>query len=84
MSCVYILKSYKTKKYYVGSSRENDAKKRLEAHNSGKIKSTKYGKPWKLVNKEFFDSYTIARKRELFLKSGKGRSIIAMEAWPSG
>ncbi|HAM39591.1 MAG TPA: endonuclease, partial [Elusimicrobia bacterium] len=83
MPCVYILKSQKSEKYYVGSSRENDAKTRVEAHNSGKIRSTKYGKPWKLINEEYFNSYTIARKRELFLKSGKGRGIIK-ERWPSG
>ncbi|HAX61351.1 MAG TPA: hypothetical protein DCX95_02160 [Elusimicrobia bacterium] len=45
MPCVYILKSQKTGKHYIGSSRECDAILRLASHNSGRTKSTKFGRP---------------------------------------
>ena len=50
MYCVYILKSLKKKKYYVGHT--SDLKKRLKEHNSGKTKSTKGYIPWIVVHKE--------------------------------
>ena len=61
----------------------------MDAHNKGKTKSTKSGKPWILMYYENFPDYTQARKRELFLKTGQGRKFISeklsqMEGWPSG
>lgn len=76
MPCIYVLKSEKTGKTYVGSSREKNAEKRLAEHNSGKTLSTKHGTPWKLVHQEQYADYTDARKRELFLKSGRGRELV--------
>jgi putative endonuclease len=73
MPCAYVLLSEKTNKHYTGSSRENDPFSRIKEHNSGRVKSTKSGMPWKLVYFEVFDEYTVARKREIFLKSGVGR-----------
>jgi putative endonuclease len=62
--------------HYVGSSRADDPRSRLVAHNSGKTRSTKRGRPWVLVHSEKYDSYKDAGKREIFLKSGFGRSLI--------
>jgi putative endonuclease len=76
MPCVYIIYSDSTKKHYVGSSREDSAEMRITAHNAGRTKSTKFGKPWKLLFQENYPDYTSARKRELFLKSGLGRKYI--------
>ncbi len=76
MACVYILYSKKRNHFYKGSSHENGHLSRLEAHNAGKVKSTKAGIPWELVHVEFFDEYSLARKRELFLKTGPGRTWI--------
>ena len=48
--CVYLLKSVKTGKSYVGCT--NNVKRRLRQHNgeiSGGGKWTKTGRPWKLV-----------------------------------
>ena len=73
MSCVYILYSNSTKKFYTGSSRKNDVSSRLTAHNTGKTRSTKNGRPWTVVIIEIYQNYTAARKREIFLKSGVGR-----------
>ncbi len=74
MFYVYILKSSVTKKLYKGSTQ--DLRKRFEEHNSGKVKSTKNGKPWSLIYYEAFISKTDARREELFLKTGKGRERI--------
>lgn len=73
-------------KSYTGSTHENDPNKRFQNHNSGKVKSTKSGRPWKLVYTEKFDNYTEARKRELFLKTGKGRELLknVLEGCQSG
>jgi len=76
MACIYILLSGTTKKFYVGSSRENNAGSRLKSHNSGKTRSTKCGRPWLVVYEERYENYRDARKREFFLKSGVGRKWI--------
>ena len=76
MPCAYVLRSKKTGKQYVGSSHSNSAAKRVAEHNAGKSRWTKAGMPWILVHEEYFESYTEARKRENFLKSGQGRKQI--------
>ena len=73
MAVIYVLFSKSKNQFYVGSSRADDLVIRIKAHNSGKVKSTKFGKPWIEIAKELFNSYTDARKREIFLKSGVGR-----------
>ena len=75
MATIYILYSKKTNKFYTGSSRTNTAS-RLMAHNTGHTQSTKSGKPWILVLEEWYETYTEARQRENFLKSGVGRKWI--------
>ena len=76
MACVYILYSQSLRKFYTGSSRDNDARMRLMAHNAGRTKSTKAGRPWLIVIEESYANYMDARKRENFLKSGIGRKWI--------
>jgi len=73
MACTYVLYSKTTDKRYIGSSREDTANVRLSSHNSGKTRSTKYGRPWVILYEEKFKDFTTARKREIFLKSGVGR-----------
>jgi putative endonuclease len=68
---VYILKSSKYRKTYVGYS--NDINRRLKEHNSGKVSYTKKYKPWKIICLETYKSLTEARQRERYLKSGAGR-----------
>ena len=72
MCWVYVIKSLKDGKLYIGSTRF-DVNKRLQIHNRGSVRWTKSHRPWKLVYKEKFPNYTQARKRELFLKTGVGR-----------
>jgi putative endonuclease len=51
-------------------------KERLREHNDGKSKFTKSYLPWKLVYYEAHISKTLARKSELFYKTGQGRRQI--------
>lgn len=76
MACVYVIYSQTVKEFYIGSSRENDSQMRLMAHNAGRTKSTKAGRPWFIVVQENYTNYTEARKRENFLKSGIGRKWV--------
>jgi len=69
---VYILKSTKTKRFYIGCT--TDCAKRLIEHNLGKTKSTKPYRPWKLIYTEDFKDKQTAYKREWFLKHPKGYS----------
>ena len=76
MACIYINFSKSINKFYIGSSRENNAQKRFASHNTGKVRSTKSGRPWALIHQEIYKNYTEGRKRELFLKTGMGRKWI--------
>jgi len=72
---LYILKSEKHKRYYVGSS--DDPERRLVTqHNNGFVKSTKSGIPWIIVFKQKYDSLANARKIEFKLKKYHSRVII--------
>ncbi len=71
MCWVYVLKSNKDQKFYIGSTR--NLENRVNSHNKGKVRSTKARRPLALVHKEEHDSITSARQRENFLKSGQGR-----------
>ncbi len=74
MYFVYVLKSEKDKKFYIGIT--NNIEKRLKQHNDGNNFSTKYRKPFILVYYEIKENRQEARKREKFLKSGCGRELV--------
>ncbi|HAF96409.1 MAG TPA: hypothetical protein DER10_07490 [Elusimicrobia bacterium] len=76
MASVYVLYSEALDKFYTGSTRTENANTRLVAHNHGKTRFTKAGRPWKLVYEENCRNYTEARRRENFLKSGAGRKWV--------
>jgi putative endonuclease len=80
---VYVLRC-SDQRLYTGSTR--DLQKRLQAHSTGSVKTTKNRRPFALVYTEEFASYSEARKRELYLKSGTGREWLKRqsERWPSG
>jgi len=69
MYYIYILKSKKTGKYYIGYTR--DLKERLKYHNSGWTPSLRKHIPLEVVRIEEFRYYDEARKRELQVKSYK-------------
>jgi predicted GIY-YIG superfamily endonuclease len=47
------------------------------AHNGGRVKATRYLRPWKFVYVEEHDSSTEARKREWSLKKMKSRTYLS-------
>ncbi len=67
---VYILKSQKTKKHYIGFT--DNLERRLGEHNSGKTVSLKFHIPLELIYTERFDSREEACEREKKIKSYKG------------
>ena len=71
MYCVYVLKSLKDGKRYIGCT--SDLNRRLKEHNSGRTKSLKNRKPLIVIYKEEIKQKEEAFKREKYLKSGKGR-----------
>ncbi len=74
MPYVYILRSLKNKRYYIGST--NDLVRRLSEHNRGHTKSTRFSKPFKLVFNQEYQTLIKARQIELKLKRFKSRHII--------
>lgn len=71
MFYVYILKSKKDDKSYIGST--NDLKSRMKLHNSGRILSTKLRRPLTLIYYEAYLAEGDARRREQKLKNfGQG------------
>ena len=70
MYCVYILKSQKTGRYYIGQT--ESIEDRLMTHNKGVVKSTKNGMPWKMIHTESFSTRSEAFLREREIKNYKG------------
>jgi len=70
MYFVYILKSLRDNKYYIGSTSNVEA--RLAYHNAGRQRSTKHRIPFELVYKEEYPTKEEALRREKQIKSYKG------------
>ncbi|MFQ5798898.1 MAG: GIY-YIG nuclease family protein [Bacteroidota bacterium] len=66
---VYILKSERAERYYIGST--EDFATRLVVHNGPRARWTKRFQPWRVVHTEEFVLRGEALKRERFLKSLK-------------
>ncbi len=73
---VYVLISLKDKRFYVGYT--ETIEKRLLEHENGRVPSTKYRRPLKLLHYEFYINKTDAKAREVFLKSGFGREQLRL------
>ena len=71
MFYVYVLKSLKDHMYYFGQS--NNPEKRLKLHNSGKVKSTKYRRPFILIGYKTFKTRNEARWFEYQIKHHSDR-----------
>lgn len=74
MFYVYILVSVEKNTKYIGFT--SDLKARLQRHNEGQVLSTKANRPWELLYYEAYRNSTLARKAELFYKTGQGRRQI--------
>ncbi|MDP2676173.1 MAG: GIY-YIG nuclease family protein [bacterium] len=77
MYYVYILLSEKDGQLYIGST--PDLKARIKKHNLGYVIATKYRRPLKLLYYETYISSIDAKRREKFLKGGKGREELKVQ-----
>ncbi|MGK9478026.1 GIY-YIG nuclease family protein, partial [Melioribacter sp. OK-6-Me] len=71
MFYVYVLRSLKDNKRYIGLT--NDIARRFSEHQRGLVKSTRNRRPFELTYYESFSQKSDAMKREKFFKTGKGR-----------
>jgi putative endonuclease len=71
MFYVYVLRSLRTGRRYVGSC--EDRQERLRRHNAGESKATRHGTPWMLIHSEPCASRTEAVRRERYFKTGRRR-----------
>ena len=76
MYYVYILKSQKDGKLYIGST--GNLKQRFKNHKNGQVISTKHRRPLILILYEAFLKKTDALRREKYFKTSKGKSTIKM------
>jgi len=74
MYYVYVLRSDKDSKFYVGYTK--DLRARIKFHNEGKVKSTKNRVPLKLIYYEACLNQQDALKREKYLKTNYGKRYI--------
>jgi len=75
MCFVYVLRSKKNNKRYIGST-SKDVQIRLNEHNTGSCQWTRYNGPFELVYADqCFDTREV-REIEKFLKSGQGRQCL--------
>ncbi|MSP38764.1 MAG: GIY-YIG nuclease family protein [Deltaproteobacteria bacterium] len=72
MFYVYVLRSLKNNKRYIGYTSKAPTDK-LKEHNGGATRWTRQNRPFVLIHHEEFGDSKTARQRELFLKSGRGR-----------
>lgn len=77
MFYVYILLSEKDGKLHTGFS--PDLKARIIKHNNGFVKSTKSRLPVKLIYYEAYENELDARRREIYLKGGKGKGELKVQ-----
>ena len=74
MYYVYILRSLKDKKFYIGYT--NDLRRRFKEHNDGKVTSKKYRMPFEILYYEACRNQDDALHREKYLKSTYGHKYI--------
>jgi len=71
MYIVYILLSLKDKRTYTGHTK--NFSNRLLAHNKGRVTATKHRYPFEVLYTEECKDIYVAKRRELYWKSGGGR-----------
>lgn len=71
---VYILFNRQKNFIYIGYS--EDIKQRVQDHNNGFSKSTKAYLPLELIHYEAYRNKKDAKRRELYLKTNRGRTTL--------
>ncbi len=74
MYYTYVLHSSRDGKWYTGAS--SDLKARLKEHEHGKVPSTRFRRPLRLVSYEACLEAEDAYRRERFLKTGKAKRYL--------
>jgi putative endonuclease len=74
MHYVYVLRSLKDSKFYIGYT--ENLERRLNEHNDGKVTSTKHRSPFELVYYEACKNQKDALRRERYLKTTYGKRYI--------
>lgn len=77
MYCVYFLLSSVNRDLYIGSA--ENLEKRVKLHNTGKVRSTKAYKPWRLLDHEVYNTRSEAVRRERFLKTGQQKEMLKIK-----
>ena len=77
MFYIYILFSDKDRQLYIGYT--PDLIKRIEKHQKGFVSSTKFRRPLKLIYYESYLESPDAKRREKFLKGGKGHNELKIQ-----
>lgn len=77
MYYVYILFSEKDKQLYTEFS--DDLRARFTKHEKGFVKATKHRRPLKLIYYEAYENEFDARRREVYLKGGNGKSTLKIQ-----
>jgi len=76
---VYVLKSEKTGRRYIGSCENLET--RVRRHNLGHSKATRHGMPWTLIHSETSCNRAEATRKERYYKSGRGRDELKQLQW---
>ena len=76
MFYVYVLSSLQQKYLYVGLT--DNLNRRLKEHQTGKSRSTRSRRPFKLILVEKYKYRWEARNREKYLKSGIGKEFLTL------
>lgn len=74
MYYAYVLRSGRDGRWYTGMTA--DLRERVRAHDRGKVLSTRYRRPLELVYYEACRSESDAKRRELYLKTGRGKKYL--------
>lgn len=77
MYYVYVLFSHKDRLLYTGFS--TDLKARFSKHEPGLVKATKFRRPLQLIYYESYLKELDARRREIYLKGGKGKNELKIQ-----
>lgn len=72
--CVYILRSEKDGKRYIGFT--DNLRRRFTEHNNGLVKSTRNRRPLKIIYTEEYTDKKEAMEREEFFKTHPGRNFL--------
>lgn len=74
MYFVYVLKSLKDNKLYIGYT--DNIERRISQHMMGKVIATKHRLPLELIYYEAYVNKKDAKGREMFLKGGSGHKYL--------